>query len=212
MRNECLARRERRQQQVEHLVRLLTMLRDDRQPYTIGSGPVGQFKGITFPDMPPPGLNAWPNFQLGEKKRRQHVAHDIAGANIHPGVLVHLSSEKHAAVGTFLTNDLGALDVGRIVDQQRTAFSATDVFCLVKTLYPKFAERSEPSAAILPKQAVSVVFNDCYAVIPGDVGDGIYFATDPRVVDKYHGLRFGRDQGLKAGFVEVECIRANFRE
>src|SRR5271166_2720815 len=171
MSNECLSRREGWQQQVEHVVRLLTMLRDDGQPHTTGSSPVGEFKVVTFPDLPPPGLNAWPDFQLRKKKRRQDVAHDIAGANIHPSVLVYLASEKQAAVGAFLTNDLGALDIGRIVDEQRTAFAASDVFGLVKTLHPKLAQRSEPFAAVLPKQAVRVVFNDFHAVTPGDVAD-----------------------------------------
>src|ERR1700722_2615391 len=108
---------------------------DDGQPHTTGSGPVRKFKGVTFPDLLPPGLNAWPDFQLSKKKRRQHVAHDIAGTEINPRVLVHLPSEKQAAVGAFLANYLGALEVDWIVDEQRAALAASDVLCLVETLH-----------------------------------------------------------------------------
>ena len=114
--------------------------------------PVAQVLVIILPNALPLRLDGLPCFQLGVEKGRQHVAHHITRADVHPGIFVHLSAKKPAAIGPFLANDLGALNQTRVVDEQRAAFAAGDVLGFMKTLGCQTAEGAQPAAAELAEQ------------------------------------------------------------
>src|SRR5438128_1763658 len=76
-----------------------------------GLGPVAQLRVVPLPDAPPLRLNLGARLQLRVKEGGEQVRGEIARAQVDPGVLVHLAAKEAAAVGAFLPDDLGALDV-----------------------------------------------------------------------------------------------------
>src|SRR5206468_9081665 len=109
--------------------------------------------------------------------------HEIAGAKIDPGVLVDLPAEEAAAVGTFFADDLGALDVCRIVDQQRAPFAAGEIFGFVKTLGRHASKCSQRPVLVCAEQAMGVVFDDSNSMTPGDFADRVHLASNARVMN-----------------------------
>ncbi len=88
----------------------------------------------SLPDRLAGGFESRSRLQLRQQEGRQDIGRQVAGADVHPGVLVHLAAEEAAAVGAFLADDLGALDVAWVVDQQRAALAAGEVLGLVEAL------------------------------------------------------------------------------
>jgi len=140
LREQRLPPLEIRQQQVEHVPGLLAMRRDHRQADAARCRPVAQAGLVGVPDLAPPGLDALRGFKLGTQERGQQLRREVAGADVHPGVLVDLPAEEAAAIRTLLADDLGPLHVPRVVDQQRAALPADDVLGLVKALRRQHAE------------------------------------------------------------------------
>ena len=54
----------------------------------------------------------------------EHVGEAERGAGVLPGVLVDLAEHEGVAVGALVVEHAGAVDVGRVVEQQRTALGA----------------------------------------------------------------------------------------
>ena len=61
--------------------------------------------------LPALRLNKIARFELGIKKRRQNIRRQITRPDIDPRVLINLTAEKAAAIGSFFANYLSALDV-----------------------------------------------------------------------------------------------------
>src|SRR5437879_2550744 len=116
MRAERLALLQRRQEQVIHVIRLLTMARHDWKPNAALCGPVLERHIIALPDLLSARLDARSSLKLRIEKRCEQVGRQIARAHVHPGVLVHLAAEEATPVGALLANDLGALEILRISD------------------------------------------------------------------------------------------------
>ncbi len=95
-----------------------------------------------MPDVLPGGLDHRVGFELCQQKRRQQIGRQIAGTDIHPGVFIHLPPKKAAAIGAFLADNFGLLHILRVVDQQRAAFAALEIFSFVKALRRHLPERT----------------------------------------------------------------------
>src|SRR5262249_20058169 len=66
-------------------------------------------------DLSPPFRDGVQEFELGIEKSATNLARNVAGADIDPGVFIHLTAEELPAVGPLVANNLGALDVlGRV--------------------------------------------------------------------------------------------------
>ena len=157
-------------------------------------------------------LDGLPLLKLGEEERGQDIGHQVAGADIHPGVFIHLAAEEAAAVGALFAEDFGPLDVALIVDEQGTAFAAGEILGFVEALGGHAAERAEEPALVLAEKAVGVVLDDGGVVPRGDLEDGIHLAADARVVDGHDSLGPGGDERLQLRLIEVERIRPDIRE
>src|SRR5580765_8727152 len=82
---------------------------------------------VIVPDIPPPRLDVLPDLQLGKKECRQDVAHHVARSHINPGILVHLSTEEEAAIGSLFADDLGPINKTPIIDEESAPFPTSDV-------------------------------------------------------------------------------------
>src|SRR4030095_11129459 len=94
------------------------------------------------------------------KKRSKQIERQIARANINPVIFVHLPTKKPTAIGSFFSEDLGALGKARVVYKQRTTFAAGEIFGFVETERRQFTEGAEISVAIFPVKTVRVIFDD----------------------------------------------------
>ena len=119
---------------------------------------------------------------------------------------------RTAPVRPLLTDDLRALDVARIVDDDRASLSAREVLGLVEALRRHHAERSKRLAAILPEEAMRVVLDDGDAVPAGDLQDRVHFAPDAGIVHRNDRARPGGDEDLEPVLIEVQGVTADVDE
>src|SRR4029079_1597710 len=105
---------------------------DTREPHAVCSGPQSQLARVCFPDLSSPRLNLIAVFKLCAKERRQQVRRQIARPDVYPRILVHLTSEKSAAIRSLFPKNFGALVKPLIIDQQCATFSARKIFRLVE--------------------------------------------------------------------------------
>lgn len=99
--------------------------------------PAGLLQGreglvIAPPQRQPPGGDSVCLFHLRPQEGGDDLPWKIRGADIHPGVLVHLTPEELTAVGTLFADDLVARGQGRVVDQEGATLAGDDVLGLVK--------------------------------------------------------------------------------
>src|SRR5207302_6900269 len=130
----------------------------------------------------------------------------------YPRVFVHLAAEEAGAVGSLLPDDLSALDESIVVNQQRPAFSARDVFCFVETLRCKAAKGTEELAAILAEKSMSVVLDHGQVVLASNLQDRVHFTSDAGVVQGHDRARVPGNQVRQFFFVEIERVRPHIGE
>src|SRR4051812_30683606 len=80
---------------------------------------------------------------LRPQERGDDVARQKRRADVHPGVFVDTSLKKRGAVGPLLSQNGGAIDKGRVVDEQGTAFAGDQVLRLVKAQRPDVTNRAQ---------------------------------------------------------------------
>src|ERR1035441_1969552 len=113
----------------------------NREPDRMRPRPFLEAVKIEIPHVLAARLDLFPRFYLGVQKRSQHVGRQIAGSKIDPTIPVYLTTEEPAAIGSLLPQNLGALDVGWIVDQQRAPFAAREILGFMKAQRRQAAER-----------------------------------------------------------------------
>src|SRR5207253_7597552 len=86
------------------------------------------------------GLGA---FELRPQDRRGDLARQVRGPYVDPGVLVYLTAEELAAVGSLLPDDLGSISPLLIVDEQRSSLARDDVLGFMEAHRGQVAEASE---------------------------------------------------------------------
>src|SRR5271157_469681 len=97
---------------------------------------------VVAPDSSPFVLNLVPSLQLREQKSCKKIGRKIAGAKIHPAILVDLPPEELAPVRSFLPNDQGPLHEFGIVHEQGAAFSTSDILGFMETLRSETPKRA----------------------------------------------------------------------
>src|SRR5260370_13057748 len=105
-------------------MRLLAVRRDDRSSHLMSQCPGGQCPVISVPEVLALALNRRPVLQLGVEESRQNVGQEVAGAEVHPSVLVHLSSKEAGTIGSLLPDDLRPFQIPELVDHPSAAFAA----------------------------------------------------------------------------------------
>src|SRR4029077_8663749 len=110
-------------------------------------------------------------------------------ADIHPGILVDFTAKKLTATRSLFTKDLGSLIEVRIVDQQRAAFSAREIFCFVETESCQLPKCAQIPPAISSVKTMCVIFDDPDAVPACDRQNCVHFAADTRVMHNENRFR-----------------------
>src|SRR3954463_4072859 len=115
------------------MVGLLRVGRDSRKTDTGANCPVAQACFIAVPDPLAKAANLMIFFKLRKQERRQQIRGQIAGADVHPSVLVYLAAIEAASIRALFADDLGSLDIDWIVHNERSALAADYILGLVKT-------------------------------------------------------------------------------
>src|SRR5215467_9545569 len=132
MADESLPRVQVRKQHVEKMISGIAVGRHLRQAHAVSLCPGGEPLLIARKDASAPGLNILVVLELSQEEGREELRGQITRPDVHRSVLVDLTAEESAAVGAFLAQDLGTLHPCLLVQQQRTAFAARDVFRIVE--------------------------------------------------------------------------------
>ena len=146
-------------------------------------GGVGQEGGVVgFPYALAVGLDNRAILQLNGEEGGKHIGHDVAGAHIDPAVFVDFTAEELAAVGAFFAENFGAMAKGGIVEDERAAFTAGDVFSLMEAEGGHAAEGAELAGVISAEESVGIVFDDGDAVTLRDGHEGSHVAWNSGIV------------------------------
>ena len=151
-------------------------------------------------------------FKLRTEKGRQQVRRQIARPNIDPCVLVDLATEKSAPICSLFPKNLRPLIKGRIVDQQRTAFSAGEILSFMETERSKLSKCAEVSSAISSIKTMRIVFDYSNTMPLRNRCDRIHFASDTRIMHKKNRFRARGNASLDLALVNVEGVRPNIHE
>src|SRR2546423_14995990 len=119
-------------QQIEHVIRLFAMRRHYGKLHLVSSRPGCQATGILMPDAAACRLDVLAILELRVQECGGYIGGEETRAYIDPRVFVDLTAKEATAIGALLANDLGAIDVGRIVQEKGAAFAAAEILGLVK--------------------------------------------------------------------------------
>src|SRR5579872_1310290 len=192
--DQALAQLERRQQQIEHVVCLPAVWRDDRQPHGVLGGPVGKFGVIELPNRTPPLLNALSRGKLCIQVSSQDFGWKITRAEVHPRVFIHLPPEEAAAIGALFPQDLGALDTAGIVEDQSAAFTAGEVLRFMKAQGSEASESSQRFPPIASHQTMCIVLDHRDSMARRDPKNGLHFTRYAGIMDHTNRTGARRNQ------------------
>src|SRR6266513_2315899 len=151
-------------------------------------------------------------FELGAQECSQQVGRQIARANINPVIFVHLPTEKPTAIGSFFSEDLGALGKARVVYEQRATFAAGEIFGFVETERRQFTKGAEISVAIFPLKTMCLILYHGDAMPSGSGHYRLHFAANACVVYEKNRFRARGNALFDLALINVQRVRANIHE
>ena len=168
--------------QVEHVGVVHTVRRDGGQLdlTRVGQRPEGVVVGV-------PGRHAVVVDLVGVEQLRPQVGSvqltgQVAVAKIDPCVLVHLAAEELGAVRALLAQDLRALIVRGVVDDECAALAHRVVLCRVEGVAAEITDGAQRLALVAAHDALRRVLDDLEVMAAGNVHDGVHLAGDTGVV------------------------------
>src|SRR5690606_219431 len=105
--------------------------------------PIREFARIAIPYVMPRVLDLPELSELGVEDGRVQLAHQIAGTDVGPGVLVYLAPEEARPVGALLADDLSAFEQLRVIDHERATLARVHVLGVVEALGGERTECSQ---------------------------------------------------------------------
>src|SRR5262249_21394832 len=162
--------------------------------------------GVEFMYFAPPRGNGVHLFQLGKKKRTDYLARQVGRPDIDPGVLIDLSSDEFAAIGSLFANDLGAFDHLWRIDTESSSLPAYKVLGVVKAIGAQSTDRSQGSLFVKGIDSLRCVFQDDQLVPGGYFHNGVHLARYSGVMDHEDGSCALGYRILNQGFVDVQGV------
>ena len=150
--------------------------------------------------------------QLSPQVGSVQLAGQVAVTKIHPGVLVHLAAEELGAVGALFAQDLGALVIIGVVDDESAALAHRVVFRLVERVAAKIANGTQCLALVAAHHALGGILDHHQVVAAGNVHDGVHLAGDTGVVHGHNDLGLVGDGGFDLGLVDVHRVGAHIHK
>src|SRR6187455_1287025 len=104
--DQRLALVQRWQQEIEHVIGLLTFLGYEWYLNAQFARPVFKPFAISVPNAPSSRHDLLACFDLRKEECREQIGHHVTRAEPDPGVFIHLPAEKAASIGALLPDDL----------------------------------------------------------------------------------------------------------
>lgn len=124
------------------------MVRNFRKPQVAAPFEFRKARIIVVPRGDALGSQALRGVELGGEKRRENLGGNKTVAVVHPCVLVDFSLDELYAVGSLFANETRPVAKFGVVDKQRAALAADDVFGAVKTYRAEVSDSSERPALV----------------------------------------------------------------
>ena len=176
-------------------------------PARVGQRPEGIVVGV-------PGRHAVVVDLVGVEQLRPQIGGvqltgQVAVAKIDPCVLVHLTAEELGAVRALLAQDLCALIVRGIVDDECAALAHRVVLCLVEGVAAEITDGAQCLALVAAHNALRRVLDDLEVMAAGNVHDGVHLTGDTGVVHGDDDPRLIGDGLLDLRLVDVHRVGAD---
>ncbi len=195
---------------IEHMCVLLALGRNRRQFNTSGASQRRQGIKIGLPQREALLINTIRRLQLRPQVGRLQIRHQIAGANIAPGIFIHLATEELAAIGALLTNNLSAFNQRPVVDQRRTAFAPGGVvFSFVEAKAADMADGSQRAPFIGRHHPLRGVLHHVQVMMLSDSHNGVHLTGHACIVDRHNGAGVLGDRRLDKPLINVHGVRAD---
>ena len=137
------------------------------------------------------------------------VAGQVAGAVVHPGVLVDLTPDELAAVGALFPVNFRLLHLLRVIDQHSAALTHGVVLGLMEAVAAHVTDGAQSPALIPAHHALRGILHHFQVVAPGDLHDGIHLAGYACIVNHADDGGLVGNGGLDFGLVDVHGVRAD---
>src|SRR5262249_9571017 len=154
------------------------VLRNDRSSKKSAFLEWGEQFVVEAPALEPIGGEVLHGFELRPQERGVQLTESVRGAEVDPGVLVDLTAQETAPVGSFVANDLGALGELRLIDEKRSALTGRDVLRLVEAEGREVSQTSCGTQAVHRSERLRGVFDHEEAVASCDRADRVHLARD----------------------------------
>ena len=149
------------------------------------------------------------HFELRPEIGRIQLTRQIAVAEIDPGVLIDLAAEELSAVGAFLAQYLGLLDIIGVVYDDGAALAHGVVLRLMERVAAEVADRAEGPALVACHDALGRVLNDKQFMAAGNVHDRVHLTGNAGIVHDADDLGLIGDGTLDKRLVDVHRVRAD---
>src|ERR1019366_2668388 len=116
------------------------------------------------------------------------------------------------AVSPLLTQYLGAIQKPLVVDEQASTLSTREVLGLMKAQGGQRAQGTEWTPAILTKEPMGIVFQDCDGPVGDNAVDRVHLACHAGIVHCHNRSRPQGDQFRKEPLVEVQSVNTGIYE
>lgn len=210
--NEPVSIGTRPEAKVEQVCRMMCPVGDRWKSYVVRACPLAQFACVPRPDRRPSGLDLLPPFELPEEHPGEQVAEHPRRSDIDPRVFVDLPPEEAGSVSALLAKYLRAFCEALIVEVECAAFTARDVFCLMKTHRGHASEGSERAVMELSEQSVRVVFDKGDPALRAQFSETVRLGCNSGVVHDADRLGPRRQRVNHSVKVEVKRVLSNISE
>ena len=198
---------------VEHVRVLPAVGRNRRQFDTPGARQRQQRIIVVLPQGQALLVDALRRFQLRPQIGGLQVGHQIAGANVPPGIFIHQAAKELAAVGAFFANNLRAFHQRAIVDQRRPALTAGGVvFGFMEAEAADMADGAQRAPLVGGHHPLRGVFHHKQVVFVGDGHDGVHLAGYAGIMHRDNRPGFIGDGGFDERFVDIHRIATDINE
>src|SRR6266581_9122639 len=93
-----------------------------------------------------------------------------------------------------------------LVHQQGATLATTEILGLVEAECRERAERAQEPPLVAPKQAVSIVFDQCYLWRPCERAERFHLTADPGIVNGHDRAGTRGDQRLHLSLIHIEGV------
>src|ERR1700686_4722482 len=95
-----------RQQDIEHMICLLTLRRHYRKADGMIFRPLSEVVEVKVPRVLPARLYGFPRLELRVQEGGEEIGRQVTGSHIDPRIFINLAAEETATVGSLLADDL----------------------------------------------------------------------------------------------------------